>query len=570
MGLRSRYQAFVQISRFSAVVSALIVALLLCVLFALAWRALDRFESATAQVMKQGSQHVAEQVANRIQRDFKSPAFNLLERVDHNAVRELDLAQIEATLERDKPTERLLDQFFVWSNAAPAHPNGAMYFFRLADDAAQKAPAAFVQDDVLARAILDHSARFAAIHANFALTRIAVRGRTFDVVYHLLYNLPEREQLLSILGFTIDSGWLRREYFGNLVQSAEVAGLQLSGFPLLISIIDDENREAYRSGRSLLGQYEDEVRFPYLFYDVDIVESLAPFKPDIRYWRVRTAYRDGDIHAIARRETNRQRLTWALVALIAGAAILLTVRAAMREVRIAEMKSDFVASVSHELKTPLAKIQLFSDSLTSGRIRSPEKIQEYALIISAQATKLSQQIAGLLDFRKIEAGVRQYDMADVDLRGVLRTALTSFEPELYQHGFDVRVELPEEEVPVVGNSESLQRLFENLISNAIKYSDVHRALSISLARVNGHVEVAVGDHGIGIPAREQMKIFRKFYRGSQPRSKPVSGSGLGLSIAHHIVKAHGGRIGVTSVPGEGSTFRVVLPADDEWSRERLS
>jgi hypothetical protein len=130
MGLRSRYQAFAQLSRFSAVVSALVVALPLCVLFALAWRAMDRFETATAQVMKQGSQHVVERVANRIQRDFKSPAFNLLERVDHNAVRELDLAHIAATLEQDKPTEPLLDQFFVWSKAAPAHPDGAMYFFR--------------------------------------------------------------------------------------------------------------------------------------------------------------------------------------------------------------------------------------------------------------------------------------------------------------------------------------------------------------------------------------------------------------------------------------------------------
>ena len=570
MGFRSRYQAFAQFSRFSAVVSALVVAVPLSVLFALAWRALDRFETATAQVMKQGSQHVAGEVANRIQRDFKSPAFNLLERVDHNAVRQLDVAQIAPTLVRDKPTEPLLDQFFVWSNAAPAHPGGAMYFFRLADDGGKGAPAGFVEDEELAKAVLDHSAPFAAIHANFALTRITVHANTFEVVYHLLYNLPERKHLLSLLGFTIDSDWLRRKYFADVVQSGEVAAQQLSGFPLLISIMDDDNREVYRSGRSLLDQYEDEVRFPYLFYDVDIVDSLAPFRPDIHYWRVRTAYRDGDIHAIVRRETNRQRLTWALVALIAGAAIMLTARAAIREVHIAEMKSDFVANVSHELKTPLAKIQLFSDTLTAGRVRSPEKIQEYAAIISAQATKLSQQIAGLLDFRRIEAGVRQYDMADVDLRAVLQAALASFEPELYQGGFDVRLQLPEQEVPVIGNSESLQRLFENLISNAIKYSDAHCALSISLARVNGHVEVAVGDRGIGIPAREQVKIFRKFYRGSQPRSKAVSGSGIGLSIAQHIVKAHRGRIGVTSTAGEGTTFRVVLPADDEWPRERLS
>src|SRR5262245_40166408 len=174
----------------------------MCVLFGLAWRALDRFETATAHVLKQASTHAAEQVAARVQRDFKSPAFNLLERVDHNAVRELDLANMARTLGSVRREEQLLDTFFVWSNASPVHRD-ATFFFRLSEDGERPDGAAcsFHQDEALSRIIVNRAQEFAAIHANFALAQVTVGSRSFEVVYHLLYDLPERRQLLSFLGF---------------------------------------------------------------------------------------------------------------------------------------------------------------------------------------------------------------------------------------------------------------------------------------------------------------------------------------------------------------------------------
>jgi two-component system phosphate regulon sensor histidine kinase PhoR len=555
----------------AGLVSVFIIAAPLCVLFGLEWRALDNFETATAQVLRQGSRHLAEHVAARVQRDFKSPAFNLLERVDHNAVRELRLEPIAATLAEVKDEQQLLDTFFVWSTAAPTHRADSLFFFRLREreERLQKTTSGFVQDPALSRIILERSREFADIHANFALAQITVGSRSFEVVYHLLYDLPERRRLLSFLGFMIDTRWVREQYFASLVSSDDVSEQQLFGFsPLLVSILDDEGHEVYQSGRSLLAQYEDEVRFPYLFYDIDIIDSLAPFRPTLRYWRVRTAYVDGDIAGIVRRQTNHQRLLWSIVALVAAAGVTLTARAAIREVRVGEMKSDFVANVSHELKTPLAKIQLFADTLRSGRVKSPDKLQEYAEIISNQAVKLNHQIAGILDFRKIESGRRQYEMEEIDIRAVLSSALAAFDYELHQNGFDVELHVPETEVPVNGNAEGLQRVFENLISNAIKYSDVHHFLNVRLHPMNGQVHVDFTDRGIGIPKREQAKIFRKFYRASQPLSKSVSGSGLGLAIVQQIVTAHGGHVTVTSASGAGSTFAVILPVCDDSGRGR--
>jgi signal transduction histidine kinase len=450
----------------------------------------------------------------------------------------------------------------VWSNASQIHRGDSTFFFRLSEDREGQngETSGFHTDDAVSKIIAARAQEFAAIHANFALAQVTVGSRSFEVVYHLLYELPERRQLLSFLGFLIDDDWLRDRYFASVVWSREVSERQLSGFPpLMVSILDDHGNEVYHSGRSLVGQYENEVKFPFLFYDVDIIDSLAPFHPTVRYWRVRTAYQGGEIAEIVRRQTNRQRLVWAIVALLAAAGVALTARAAIREVRIAEMRSDFVANVSHELKTPLAKIQLFADTLKAGRVKSPEKLQEYAEIISRQAQKLSHEIAVILDFRKIEAGGRQYDMQEIDVRAVLSAALASFDYELHQEGFQVELTIPEGEVPVMGDAESLQRVFENLISNAIKYSDVHHSLHVTLHPANGHVQVDFADRGIGIPKREQSRIFRKFYRGLQPRSKSVAGSGLGLSIVQNIVRAHGGHVNVASTPGQGSTFGVVLP-----------
>lgn len=544
----------------------------LCALFWLEWRALDSFEEATTRVLKQGSRDLAGQVAAKIQRDFKSPAFNLLERVDHNDVRELRLEPIARTVTEVTRNERLLDTFFLWSGAVPARGPDTMFFFRVnTGQAGAAAAGGFTQDAQLSRIVLERSREFAAIHANFALAQIAYGSHTYEVVYHLLYDLPERRTLLSLLGFMIETKSLRDRYFASVVSSKDVSERQLSSFsPLLVSIIDDENTEVYRSGRSLLASFEDEVRFPYLLYDVDIIDSLAPFRPTVRYWRVRTAFDAGDIAAIVRQQTNPQRLLWFIVALVAVTGVALSARAEVREVRLAELKSDFVASVSHDLKTPLAKIQLFADTLKSGRARSPEKLQEYAEIISNQAHKLSLQIARILDFGRMESSRSLYEMEEIDIRAVLTSALASFEPELSQQGFAVDLEIPPVEVALNGDAEKLQQVFENLIANAIKYSDTNHFLSVRLRPVNGHVHIDFTDRGIGIAKREHRKIFHKFYRGSQSISTPVAGSGLGLAIVDHIVKAHGGRVTVTSAPGQGSTFAVILPVGGEPERGRAS
>jgi signal transduction histidine kinase len=218
--------------------------------------------------------------------------------------------------------------------------------------------------------------------------------------------------------------------------------------------------------------------------------------------------------------------------------------------------------VSHDLKTPLAKIQLYADTLQSGHATSREKFEAYLGVIIAQSKRLSHLIQELMDFGRIEAGVRQYAMDVLDLREVLRTTLDNFDTELTREGVTTEIELPPQPVRILGSDEGLQQLFDNLISNALKYSPEERYLRVALSTTDGHALVEVTDHGIGVPPRERRRIFQKFYRGDAVASV-ATGSGIGLAIVAHVARAHGGNVTVSSNGARGSTFTVKLPLVDE-------
>jgi signal transduction histidine kinase len=230
-----------------------------------------------------------------------------------------------------------------------------------------------------------------------------------------------------------------------------------------------------------------------------------------------------------------------------------------RELRLSRLKSDFVANVSHELKTPLALIRLFAETLELGRVPSEEKARQYHSIINKESRRLTQLINNILDFSRIEAGRKEYRFVPGDVGAVVREVVDAYRFPIEQQGFalelDVADELPELEI----DPEALSQALINLVNNAIKYSQEDRLIRVSARREGERVLVSVADRGIGIPRAEQKKIFEKFYRAESSLVHTTKGSGLGLALVRHIMEAHGGAVEVASVPGEGSTFTLVLP-----------
>ncbi|MGI8770286.1 MAG: sensor histidine kinase [Acidobacteriaceae bacterium] len=262
---------------------------------------------------------------------------------------------------------------------------------------------------------------------------------------------------------------------------------------------------------------------------------------------------------MSRRFARNQFLILGALSLLMGAGMILTYRNVSRELALAKLKSDFVSNVSHELRTPLALIRLYAETLELGRISNPGKHQEYYEIIRKESERLTSLINNILDFSRIEAGKKEYSFRQTDVADLVRTTLESYRFEIEQNGFQFEQKIDSNLPSLQVDREAIARSLLNLVNNAVKYSATEKYLGIHLYHHYGTVNLEVVDHGIGIPAKEQPKIFEKFYRVGDPLVHNTKGSGLGLSLVRHIVRAHGGEVTVESAPGHGSKFIITLP-----------
>ena len=247
------------------------------------------------------------------------------------------------------------------------------------------------------------------------------------------------------------------------------------------------------------------------------------------------------------------------LSLLMGGGMLLAYRNVARELALAKLKSDFVSNVSHELRTPLALIRLYAETLELGRIANLGKRQEYYEIIRKESERLTSLINNILDFSRIESGKKEYSFRETDVADLVRSTLESYRFEIEQNGFQFEQKIDNDLPQVYVDREAISRSLLNLVNNAVKYSGAEKYLGVNLYRHNGGVNLEVVDHGIGISAKEQPKIFEKFYRVSDPMVHDTKGSGLGLSLVRHVVQAHGGEVAVESEPGHGSKFIITLP-----------
>jgi len=326
---------------------------------------------------------------------------------------------------------------------------------------------------------------------------------------------------------------------------SETAGQSHTGtssLAMAVTISDENQRVLYSNAQAQKGY---------------LLESN--FDPPFSNWRAGIGLKNTNLEDFARDSFLHSAGATFLVLVVLLCGIALTIRATDREARLAQAKSHFVANVSHELKTPLSLLSLFSEMLELGRVKNDEKRMEYYRIIRHESRRLNKTIDNILDFSKIEAGRKTYNFAEGDMGEVIQNVLSSYRYQISNSGFDVQTNIQPDLPPVLIDGDAMAQAISNLLDNAIKYSGDVKQLSITTETLRSHLSIEIADHGIGIPRAEQAKIFEKFYRVGNGLVHDVKGSGLGLSLVKHIIDAHKGTISVESDAGKGSRFTIILP-----------
>lgn len=392
----------------------------------------------------------------------------------------------------------------------------------------------------MAQSFLDGNRNYLFVYDSCHTCPPSMRPGTY--LFYPLKDLTKGEQR-GFAGVLLNERFVRDDLIARTI--SEIAPSHTSdstSSAMAITISDDNQRVLYSNGAPQNG-YLLESNFD------------RPFSG----WKASVGLKNTNLEALARDSFLHSAGATVLVLAFLLCGIALTIRATDREARLAQAKSNFVANVSHELKTPLSLLSLFSEILELGRVKNEEKKIEYYRIIRHESLRLNKIIDNILDFSKIEAGRKTYNLADGDMAEVIGNVLSSYRYQIINSGFEVQTNLQPDLPPVLIDRDAMAQAISNLLDNAIKYSGDVKELSITTETVRSELSIEIADHGIGIPRAEQANIFEKFYRVENGLVHDVKGSGLGLSLVKHIVEAHNGTITVESAVGEGSRFTILLP-----------
>jgi len=347
---------------------------------------------------------------------------------------------------------------------------------------------------------------------------------------------------------------------------------------ICVALLDDNGKPV---GRTITG-FEANWKRPFVATEIGEV---------LPHWEVAACL----LHPEKMAETVRTlNLTLGLMITVLVAAIgvggWLIVLDSKRQITMARQKTDFVSNVSHELKTPLTSIRMFSELLADGRVDDPAKRRNYLQIIAAEAARLTRLINNVLDFARMERGEKKYEFKRCNLTGLVTETVENYRPHLEANGIklhylaptntseptspdpslvrrgDSSADFSNTSLEIDGDRDALAQVIVNLISNAEKYGGKAMEISVEVATPSNStpcVQVKIMDRGPGVPRGSEEKIFEQFYRAHDSLSSGIQGAGLGLTLARQIARAHGGDVTYEPREGGGSCFTLELPILDE-------
>ena len=346
---------------------------------------------------------------------------------------------------------------------------------------------------------------------------------------------------------SVDLFQVRMQEFGPLVSeirrfTSTITSTRAGGGPLSIVI---EQNGSLRSTTAAAGAAD--VR-------IATTGAAAP------RWRLLVKHPSGSLEAAVNAARRRNLIISTSILGVLGASMALLVLSTRRAQELARQQMEFVAAVSHELRTPLAVIRSAGENLADGVVHDEAQVRKYGDLVRGEGRRLTEMVEQILEFAGLESGRRGFALRPVEIPPMLHEVVESSRALIDEARISVEFSVAEHLPPVLGDAAALRRVFENLVSNAVKYGRGGGWLGIRARQVGSEIQVSVADRGMGIQPAEQPRIFDPFYRAPEVIAAQIQGAGLGLSLVKRIVEAHGGRIALTSSPGSGSEFTVALPA----------
>ncbi|UCE40414.1 MAG: hypothetical protein JSV17_13260 [Candidatus Aminicenantes bacterium] len=340
-----------------------------------------------------------------------------------------------------------------------------------------------------------------------------------------------------------------REFLGSLVQIND-----------LTEIIDTQIRENSPSDVSIVLRSSLSNKIVFSNEETNLGSAvITDFFPDnFPPWRMEL-YQIGSGGSVF--SLHKNIFFWTILALLVilvfGSGLI--IRTIVQEVNLLNLKSEFIASVSHEFKTPLTTMGAVLERLLSDDVKDPKKTKEYYRILSHDSERLKRLVKNVLDFTKIEDGKREYKLRTTDFTRLVRHEVNNFHNENRMSGFTVETRIDDDIPSVIADEEAMSQALHNILDNAAKFSGSEKSIQVNIIRQKGSIEIAIQDRGVGIPENEQKKVFEKFYRGKQASSVSPTGTGLGLTLVKHIMDAHRGDVVIKSQPGKGTCVSLILP-----------
>jgi signal transduction histidine kinase len=509
------------------------------------YRAIATLEAQTQVIVRQMSEQAASEIAGELHRTLAGPVLDTLTAVSQPDLRagRFDLVALE--YKKALETYPHIDRFLAWSTGTETTTPGEVLFFGR--------DGRFQRDPALGRAVFELARKHSAAQHIYVAGEEIGPDKRAQVLLRVFWNDAKRLDYFFVLGFVVDPQTMPARLFAGPRRERidAVLARRAGDSTLRLRVVDEHGGLIYGSadGSAISGR----LRFPMLFYPADEIQARMAGGAVTRPWEI-----DVGAPVLGGMIAGISRSYWPTLVSVALmlVALGLTVQAHRRSAELAQMQTDFVAHVSHQLKTPLSLLSAATETLQMDRIRSPEKLREYLDTIRAEASRLSTLVQRVLEFSRVQQD-RSYELEHVDFGALTRETVDAFAHGLAQQHFTFEVQIDGPGPYVHVDPAAMEQVLANLLDNAVKYSDTIKEISVRVRTERHSAIVEIADRGVGVSAADRDRIFERFYRGSGTLHRP--GFGLGLPIVRDLVQAHGGSVDMTSTPGIGSTFRISLP-----------